>query len=82
MVHMKVRWYTRTGMSRTKRPFFFGFPSATETTGLIDIKELARYLEDGVHARNYGYITEGLELGRNQSSGISSSISGRGGGWS
>ena len=33
--------YTHTGRRRTKKPFFFVFPSSTEPTGVIDTRDIA-----------------------------------------
>ena len=39
--HTDGRGSMRMGRIRTKNPFFFGFPYATQTTGVIGAKELA-----------------------------------------
>ena len=51
-------------MIRTENPFI-GFPSATETTGVITAREIATDLEDGVHTRDYVYTSKGTEHRRN-----------------
>ena len=43
MGHTKKWVYTCTVRRRTKKPLFFGFPYATDTTRLIGVRELAIY---------------------------------------
>ena len=56
----------RTGRNRMKNTLFFGFPSSTEPTGIIDVREIAIDSEYGIQARNYGYTPKGLDCRRDQ----------------
>lgn len=70
----KQKGYMRRGINRTKNHLIFGFTFATETTGVIEARDKAIDLEDGVHAHEYLCKPEVTERGRNHSSGSSGGI--------